>query len=50
MREAGSANAIGCEINAKGKQQCIEYPWNQLAISETDIITRVNSAIDEIPS
>ena len=38
MREAGSANAIGCEINAKGNQQCNEYPWKQLAISATDII------------
>ena len=38
MREAGSANAIGGEINAKGNRQCNEYPWKQLAISATDII------------
>lgn len=36
--------AIGCEINAKGKRQCNQYPWNRLAISATEIINCASKA------
>jgi len=43
MREAVSANTICCEINAKGNRPSHQNPWNQLAISATEIINFVQA-------